>query len=115
MAPAFTVRVPNDGEGEGLGEYESYYLPRVGESFAIWHPRLCRDPLVPFLGVVTDVTHEAYATTADGDEVGIVSTVVWLSEEGATPTLYCDCSPEERWKHPVVDGHCDCCRGVRKA
>jgi hypothetical protein len=110
----FTVKVPNDDEGEDLGEYASDYLPREGERFAIWHPRVCKDEHVPFLGVVIEVTHEARCPDP-GEEVGSVHTTVWLGEEDAPPALYCVCTPEERQLRPVVDGYCDECRGVRGA
>ena len=47
---------------------ESDYLPRVGEDFALWHPRVCKDPDIPFLGVVESVTHEAYCGEPPGPE-----------------------------------------------
>jgi len=55
--PKFTVMVNDDDEGEDLGEYEADYLPRVGDGFALWHPRVCKDKDAPFLGVVEAVRH----------------------------------------------------------
>lgn len=118
------VKVSNDDEGEDLGLYESDYLPRVGEDFALWHPRVCKDPDIPFLGVVESVTHEAYCGEPPGPEdkgkpvyagrfVGSVHATVWLIEQHAPPTLYCVCTEEDRKETPVVDGYCDECRGVR--
>jgi hypothetical protein len=112
--PSFTVKVPNDDEGEDLGEYESAYLPRVGDPFSLWHPRVCEHKDVPFLGVVHEVSHEAYCPDP-GEKVGSVHTTVWLIEEHAPPARYCDCSPDERAKYAVKDGLCENCRGQRTA
>jgi hypothetical protein len=49
--PRFIIKVPNDDEGEELGVYESDYLPRVGDPFALWHPRVCAKKDEPFLGI----------------------------------------------------------------
>ena len=103
--PSYTIKVPNDDEGEDLGEYEADYLPRVGDQLVLWHQR------------VTAVTHEAWS-----DPPGIkfpgrrrVDTTVWLGEEHAAPTLYCDCSEEQRLKYGVEsDGRCANCGHVRR-
>lgn len=124
--PSFIIKVPNDDEGEDLGEYESDYLPRVGEAFTVWHPRLgSLDPHQPFLGVVHAVDHEAHCgdrKTADGREdpnaprgPGYVTTTVWLVEDAASPPRFCDCSPRERELHGVADGVCECCHGRVRA
>jgi len=109
----FTVKVPNDDEGEDLGEYESDFLPRVGDAFALWHPRVCKDEYTPFLGIVQSVSFDAYCGErgAAGDrKVGSVSVTVWLVEDGAPPQRYCDCRPEEQ--RPLEGGTCDDCRGA---
>jgi hypothetical protein len=111
--PTFTVKVPNDDEGEDLGEYESDYLPRVGDAFALWHPRVCKDEYTPFLGIVQSVSFDAYCGdrgSAGARKVGSVNATVWLVEDGAPPQRYCDCSPEMR--RPLEDGTCDDCRGT---
>jgi len=115
--PSFTIKVPNDDEGEDLGEYESDCLPRVGDPFVLWHPRVCPDRHRPFCGVVSGVTHEATnpILRPDGSLLGVVETVVWLTEEHAAPSLYCDCSEEDRVRHVVVDGACDNCGHARRA
>jgi hypothetical protein len=45
-----------------------------------------------------------------------VETTVWLTEEHAPPTLYCDCTEEEqvRWK-VEADGRCESCGHMRKS
>lgn len=112
--PSYTIKVPNDDEGEDLGEYESDFLPRVGDPFVLWHPRVNPDEHHPFMGVVSEVVHEATHGRQYDDGLGRVSTVVWLAEEHAAPTLYCDCSEEERVSHVVVDGACDNCGHTRR-
>ena len=81
--PSFAIKVPNDDEGENLGEYVSDYLPRVGDPFVLWHPRVCRKKDEPFCGVVSGVTHEAFDKdhpyACEGNPANIVSTVVWLA------------------------------------
>lgn len=121
--PRFFLKVPDNDEGEYLGEYESDYLPRVGEDFAVWHPRLCADPHQPFLGIVREVTHEArYSEGADNFAV----TTVWLDECFQAPTLYCACAPEELRKFASragqtgefavdEDGTCKNCGGKARA
>jgi hypothetical protein len=117
--PSYTIKVLNDDEGEDLGTYEADYLPRVGDPLVLWHHRVCPDKNHPFCAVVSAVTHEAigaghpYAGTAN---TCVVETVVWLTEEHAPPTLYCDCTEEERASHPVDgDGRCENCGYVRRA
>jgi len=114
--PSFTIKVPNNDEGEDLGEYESDYLPRVGDPFVLWHPRVCPDKHQPFCGVVSAVTHEANAVAPSGRvaAVGTVDNIIWIVEEQAAPTLYCDCTEEQRAKHAVVDGKCENCGHTRK-
>lgn len=114
--PSFTIKVPNDDEGENLGEYQSDYLPRVGDPFVLWHPRVCRKD-EPFCGVVSMVTHEASRLEVDEKKIteSHVQTTVWLVEEHAAPTLYCDCSNRERETHGVTDGQCDNCGHARDA
>jgi len=126
--PKFTVKVNNDDEGEDLGEYEADYLPRVGDDFALWHPRVCEDEDATFLGVVDQVRHEATAGDKQPNgtyDVGVVHTTVWLVEEHAPPVLYCDCTPEERERLAKraelgdgqdvdEDGVCGDCRGKRR-
>ena len=98
--PSFLIKVPNDDEGEDLDEYESDYLPRVGDPLVLWHPRVCREKGKPFCGVVSAVTHEGFHESHPyaKDLLNAVFTVVWLVEEHAPPTLYCVCSEEERAK-----------------
>jgi|APFre7841882654_1041346.scaffolds.fasta_scaffold240179_1 hypothetical protein len=121
--PSFTIKVPNDDEGEDLGEYESDYLPRVGDPFTLWHPRVSGKPFELFCGIVQQVVHEAYCgerKTPDGRDdpngprgVGRVVTIVWLVEEYASPQRFCDCTPREREMHDVVEGVCENCGGKR--
>lgn len=116
--PSYTIKVhDDDADGEDLGEYAADYLPRVGDPFVLWHPRVCADKKSPFCGVVTLVTHEAMheAHPFARGAVRVVSTVVWLGEEYAAPTLYCDCTEEERqkWSVSVEDGKCESCGHVR--
>lgn len=98
--PTFTVKVPDDDEGEDLGEYESDYLPRKGDSFALWHPRLTGNRRIPFVGVVRQVEFEAhcgeYEEGAYDREAGTAHAVVWVDEAYAAPKRYCDCSPADR-------------------
>lgn len=115
--PSFIIKVPNNDEGEDLGEYESEYLPRIGDPFVLWHPRVCGKKDQPFCAVVSGVTHEAFDKDhpySRGVRVNVVSTVVWLAEEHAAPQLFCDCTEEQRAKHGVVDGACDNCGHTRK-
>jgi hypothetical protein len=111
---SFTIKVPNNDEGEDLGEYESDYLPRVGDPFVLWHPRVCPDRHHPFCGVVSGVTHEAHCAEPRAGGRSLVGVTVWLTEEHAAPTLYCDCTEEERSRHVVVDGKCDNCGHARR-
>jgi len=120
--PSFTIKVPNDDEGEHLGTYESDYLPRVGDPFVLWHPRVCAERDKPFCGVVSGVTHEVvhashpYATgNYPKGEQRSVETTVWLTEEHAPPTLYCDCTEEERARWGAVEGQCENCGHARRA
>jgi hypothetical protein len=118
--PSFTIKVPNDDEGEDLGEYVSDYLPRVGDPFTLWHPRVCRKKDEPFCAVVSGVTHEAFDKDhpyARGwNPANVVATVVWLAEEHAVPTLYCVCSEEERVMSSVSkSGECANCGHARRA
>lgn len=117
VMPSFTIKVPNDDEGEDLGSYESDYLPRVGDPFVLWHPRVCTKR-EPFCGVVSGVTH----LTIDKDhpyghqhaKANVVETTVWLVEEHASPTLYCDCTEEDRARHGAPDGECANCGHQRR-
>jgi hypothetical protein len=115
--PSFLLKVPNNDEGEDLGEYQSDYLPRVGDSFAVWHRRLSPKKDEPFLGVVESVHHEVFDKdhpyARGGNMVNEVVTTVWLTEEAAAPLFYCDCSPQERELHGVKDGDCENCGHVR--
>jgi hypothetical protein len=120
--PSFTIKVPNDDEGECLGEYAADYLPRVGDPFTLWHPRVCSKKDQPFCGVVSGVTHEAfnkdhpYAPLVEsGERENEVTTVVWLAEEHAPPTLYCVCSEEERvMSSRSQGGECANCGHTRR-
>ena len=92
LMASFRIKVPNDDEGEDLGEYQSDYLPRVGEPFFLWHPRLGFDGSDgdhPFCGIVSEVVHEAqYAANGverSGHPVSVVTTTVWLTEEHGAP------------------------------
>ena len=118
--PSYTIKVPNDDEGEDLGEYEADYLPRVGDPFVLWHPRINPKEDEPFCGVVSMVTHEATflsVAAEDGKSTSesYVETTVWLAEEHAPPELFCDCSEKEREGSEVVDGACDNCGHVRRS
>jgi hypothetical protein len=121
VMPSYTIKVPNDDEGEDLGEYEADYLPRVGDPFVLWHPRVCAERDKPFCGVVSAVTHEVihsshpYALEHPRGRRSVVTTV-WLAEEHAPPTLYCVCTEEERSKWKVeADGRCENCGHMRKS
>ena len=115
--PSFTVKVPNGDEGEDLGAYEADYLPRVGDSFALFHPRLTGDGEHPFVGVVTAVWWEAFSKDhkyASNENKNVADATVWLAEESGAVTLYCDCTPEGREKWKVeADGRCENCGHIR--
>ena len=112
---SFTIKVPNDDEGEDLGEYESDYLPRVGDPFVLWHPRVCRKKDEPFCGIVYLVMHETVDKKHPYKGSNVVETSVWLMEEHAAPVLYCDCSEEDRVKWGAdADGRCESCGHTRK-
>jgi hypothetical protein len=111
--PLFLVKVPNGDDGEDLGEFESDCVPRVGDDFVLFHPRLCGSSDHPFVGKVGAVVHEAsskdhkYATNT---EKNTVITTVWLVEEAPAPMLYCDCTSEERKQHGENgQGRCENC------
>ncbi|SRR5579871_1124727 len=112
--PSYTIKVPNNDEGEDLGEYEANFLPRVGDRFTLWHPRVNGGKdgrYSPFCGVVSAVDHEANFDPEKGD----VETTVWLVEEHAAPKLYCNCSEEERSRFGVdEDGDCGSCGHARR-
>jgi len=116
--PRFNIKVSNHDEGENLGVYESDYLPRVGDPFALWHPRVCPRKDEPFCAIVSGVTHETvskehpYGKT-NPVNANVVETVVWLMEEYAAPVLFCDCTEEERVKYEVIDGTCENCNHPR--
>lgn len=108
----YTIKVPNDDEGEDLGTFEADFLPRVGDQFVLLHPRVNPRKDEPFVGKVDAVTHEAYATRG-GDRH--VTTTVWVVDEAAAPQLYCDCSEEERSRHGVdEDSNCESCGHRRR-
>jgi hypothetical protein len=111
--PSFTIKVPNNDEGEDLGEYQADYLPRVGDPFLIWHPRVSPRKHDPFCGIVSGVVHEASFENAVRGEKRRVMTTVWLAEEHSAPELFCDCTEEERAKYEVIDGTCENCNHVR--
>jgi hypothetical protein len=116
MMSSFLIKVPNNDEGEDLGEYQSDYLPRVGDSFAVWHRRLSPKKDTPFLGVVSAVAHEVFDKDhpyGDLASKNRVVTTVWLIEEAAAPTIYCDCTEQERTLHGATDGECENCGHVR--
>jgi len=109
--PSYTIKVPNNDEGEDLGEFHADYLPRVGDRFTLWHPRVNPGKHHPFCGVVSGVDHEAQFDS-DG---GSVETVVWLVDEAPAPELFCDCTEEERAKWSVgEDGRCESCGHTRR-
>lgn len=112
--PSFTIKVPNDDDGHDLGDYESDYLPRVGDPFVLMHPRVNPRKDHPFVGTVSLVTHDAYA--ADGPrERGYVETTVWLTEEAPAPQLYCDCTEAEQVTCGVDErGDCENCGRARR-
>ena len=113
--PSYTIKVPNNDEGEDLGRFEADYLPRVGDRFTLWHPRVNPGKHNSFCGVVSAVDHEAIFQAVEGGEDGYVTTTVWIAEEAPAPTLYCDCSEEERAKWKVeADGRCESCGHVRR-
>jgi hypothetical protein len=116
--PSFTIMVPNNDDGHDLGEYESDYLPRVGDPFVLWHRALSPDKEHPFCGVVQSITHEVFDKdhpyARGGNTPNVVVTTVWLVEEMSAPTLYCDCTSQEREQHGVEDGRCTNCGHVRR-
>ena len=116
--PSFMIKVQNNDEGEDLGAYESDYVPRAGEPLVLWHPRVCRDNDHPFCGIVAEVTHEAFNEShpyaKGGNKPGVVTTIVWLTEEHAAPDLFCDCTAAEQLKLGDVDGWCENCGHARK-
>lgn len=115
---SYLIKVPNNDEGKDLGEYQADYLPRVNDPFVLWHRMLSPDKEHPFCGIVQSVTHEAFDKdhpyARGGNTPGVVTTTVWLAEEMAAPTLYCDCTSQEREQHVVKDGRCDNCGHVRE-
>ena len=112
--PSFKIKVSNHDEGENLGVYESDYLPRVGDPFVLWHPRVCPRKDEPFCAIVSGVTHEtSVRKDQSGQRHNVVETVVWLMEEYAAPVLFCDCTEEERVKYEVIDGTCENCNHPR--
>jgi hypothetical protein len=114
--PSFRIMVPNGDEGEDLGEYESDYLPRVGDWLTLSHPRVSGRRGDPFCAVVESVRHEARCGEPGEHglrKVGTVTTTVWLVEEQAAPTLYCDCAPEVRERHGATGGVCNSCGSER--
>lgn len=118
--PSYTIKVHNNDECEDLGEYDADYLPRVGEPIVLWHPRVSRDDDHPFLGVVSEVTHEAFLNVGvvDGKVLNesYAETTVWLTEDHGTPTLYCVCSPKKSSAEcEENDGICWDCGGTTKS
>lgn len=116
--PSFLIKVPNDDDGESLGEYEADYLPRAGDEFTIYHPALTGDASTPFYGMVRKVAHEARCgARVKGEhdrEMGAVDTTVWLVERSVERRLFCDCSPEEQLEHGEDDdGCCNFCGDER--
>jgi hypothetical protein len=115
---SFHVMVPNDDEGQDLGEYKADYLPREGDLFFLWHPKVCGRSGTPFEGKVVQVAHEAFheshKVAGGGNVPNQVVTTVWLTEENAPPVIYCDCSPEklEKWKADE-NGRCKNCGHLR--
>jgi len=66
--------VPNHDDGEDLGVFQADCLPRVGEQFAVYHPRIC-DGSDPFVGTVGEVCWQAmhasheFANTLEGENI----------------------------------------------
>jgi hypothetical protein len=101
----FEVKVPDDDEGESLGEYEADTLPRPGERFAIYgNPKVCVHEHDYFIGVVDEVMWDAtFDDPRDPKRPARVEPTVWLREEAAKVTVYCTCTTEERARHEGVD------------
>lgn len=110
--PSFTVKVPNGDEGEDLGTFESDYLPRVGDDFLLYHPRVTGGSQYPLEAQVSSVVFEAYSKDHPfaPEKKDTVDATVWLSEVGGAVKLYCDCTPEQREKWIVdAQGVCESC------
>ena len=120
----FTIKVPNDDEGEDLGYYDAPAVPRVGETFLLFHPKLTGSSDHPFVGTVVDVVYEAmhpehkFAKKRGVHPVDSVMqsrpidayVVVWLQEEAGATKIWCDCTPNERELHGIgEDGDCANC------
>jgi hypothetical protein len=105
----FEVKVPDDDEGESLGDYEAEALPRNGDRFAIYgNPLVCLHEHDYFIGIVDEVMWEA----TEGKAVP----TVWLREEAAKIRVYCTCMPEERREGTEdEDWRCgNCSKAVRR-
>lgn len=118
--PTFEIKVPNDDEGESLGDFCAEAVPRKGERFTIYaHPLVCKDG-DHFIGIVDDVQYDAdcHAWTPNGAGVWSVEITVWLHEENQAPVIYCTCSAERiakmeaREAGSLDEGACSDCRKV---
>jgi hypothetical protein len=116
--PSFVVKVPNGDDGEDLGVFEADYLPRVGDKFLLFHPKLTGSSSHPFEGEVSAICWEAFSKDhkygaalaalhdANADR-SVAQATVWLAEYCGVPTIYCDCKPTAR-EHFGIDSSGDC-------
>lgn len=113
----FTIKVPNHDDGEDLGTFEAECLPRVGETFVLFHPRVCRGD-DPFVGKIDFVCWEAMHGShklANNRGENLAAATVWLVEDSAAPAFYCTCTSEERERHGVdKDSDCVNCGCTRR-
>lgn len=87
----FEIKVPNHDDGASLGTFAADALPRAGDSFVIFHPRLGKEA---FVAKVDVVCWEAFAKGHDyaTNKEGTAEATVWLVEESTAPTFYCTCT-----------------------
>jgi hypothetical protein len=95
----FEIRIPDGDDGTSLGVCTAEAIPRVGDAFVLYHPRVCPDPTTPFEGKVDAVVWEARKltiATASAREIVADLPMVWIAENAGMVKLYCECTDAER-------------------
>ena len=89
----FEIKVPDHGgDGESLGFCNADVLPRVGDAFLLYHPKVCGQKREPFEGKVDAIVWEAFYE----DGLCKADPTVWLIGGMSPVQVYCVCSEKER-------------------
>lgn len=104
----FEIRVPyGGGDGESLGACEAEALPRVGDTFLVYHPKVCRKEFEPFEGKVDAVVWETNPHLRKPPSSKLwADVVVWLVPSAVEVEIFCDCSEAQRSIDPEIPLEC---------